>query len=254
MYEALLIWRTKFNNILDLLTCGVEFALPPLRTINQVKGLIAAFVDPIPQDHGIKILRAMNPEQLKEMTSMQKDFIPTFFEVVRGTYNQSKKIYDLNLTLDMLPEPRPRYKSESVKDKSLKFMQSEEYPLAKDDEDSGAENANAHADYESSPILGALSVQGKAVPAKDLPCYSMLHTGKCIKGPRCSFRHDTETLKKGWLTAFEALKNSPYNPRKLIPSTNERPPSKLVEIAKLEMPELDEPKAPSGDDSEDEDK
>jgi hypothetical protein len=212
-----------------------------------VKGLIAAFVDPIPFDHGNKILRSLNPEQIKRMKSLQKDFIPVFYEVVRETYAHSQRIYDINLSLDMREErkytPKPDRNS-----KSLKLMYTEK--LSESDSQGEANDSDVDASdeerYETTPLLSALAVpHGKPAGTKDMPCYSMLRTGKCIKGPKCNFSHDSVILKKGWETAMEELRSSPYNPRKTQAAVPDRPNGKLVEIAKINPSETDEP-IPSG--------
>jgi hypothetical protein len=56
MWRALLEYRNKFVSLYEILTANIEFELPPLRTYNNVKGLIAAFLDHIPQDHGATIV------------------------------------------------------------------------------------------------------------------------------------------------------------------------------------------------------
>lgn len=247
MYEALLIWRTKFNNLFDILTSDAEFTLPPLRTINQVKGLIAAFVDPIPFDHGNKILRSLNQEQIKKMKSIQTDFIPVFFEVVRQTYSHSQRIYDINLSLDMKEDRKYTAKADR-NPKSLKKIQGEEYSVDESQDGDGySDEEAAHEDQsEHMPLLSALTLpQGKSAVMKEMPCYSMLRTGKCVKGQKCTFSHDSTVLRKGWETAMEELKQSPYNPRKLPSAAPERPTGKLVELAKVNTSENEEEFSPS---------
>ena len=101
MYLALLAWQTNFFFLYDILTTDLQCELPQFRTRNGVKGILDSFLDPIPQDHGHKLLKALNFDQVKNMKDLKQDFIPVFMAFAKQIYHQHNVSLDLNLTTGM---------------------------------------------------------------------------------------------------------------------------------------------------------
>ena len=243
MAKALLEFRGKFTTLWDLLTTFIDYPLPPLRTKGLKKGILSTFVDAIPQNHGAKILQSMNYEQLKSMTDIKKDFFPVFFAIVRQITKQSNIVKDLNYTMEM--QFTNQYKKEysdakklsSTPIKNLSHIAESATPAYEsDNEDITMNNTNLfyqhiasmkneeNEQYQSStgdtPILFNLTLPKEKVI---LPCYTMLRTGKCVKGQECKYSHTKEELIRAWQNMFAELKASPYNPNKHLSPGNTKP-------------------------------
>jgi hypothetical protein len=204
-----------------MLTQDIEFALPPLRTHSNVKGLIAAFIDPIPMKHGEKLYQSMDVEQVRLMKSLVYDFIPVFYELARNVYDQSMKVKALTQTFDM------EYERPFRETKALRALEAvEESSIPSDSDDVEVETSFLRVLVKDKP-------EQKASP---LPCSSMLKTGKCTKGPKCTFSHVAEDLYKAWTTAFHDLQNSPFNPRN---KGKESKPSRVMKLTAIDEAELD---------------
>ena len=111
MSQALIEFKGKLITLYDLLTTFIDYPLPPLKTKFLKKGVFSTFIDSIPQNHGVKILRSMNYDQLKSMTDIKKEFCPAFFAIIRGITKQSNIVKDLHHTMDM--QFNTQYKKES---------------------------------------------------------------------------------------------------------------------------------------------
>ena len=237
MSKALTEFRGKFTTLWDLLTTFIDYPLPPLRTKGQKKGLLSTFIDVIPQNHGTKIFQSMNYDQLKSMTDIKKDFFPVFFSIVRDITKQSNIVKDLNHTMDM--QFNNQHKKESSDSKkpssspSRNLSNITEYTIPSN-ESYTEENENEYSttfnteyfyqhiaslqnDVEnqtSNEVTNDLSNLTLPKEKLILPCYTMLRTGKCIKGTSCTYNHTKENLLKAWQDMFAELKASPFNPNK----------------------------------------
>jgi hypothetical protein len=214
MWRALLEYRNKFISLYEVLTADIEFELPPLRTHNTVKGLIAAFLDHIPQEHGAKVFKRMNYEQVKAMKCIVTDFIPVFFTLARGLFDQSMKVrdtndaYDMNFTAQVPSKPAKTLHALGAATDYSPFP-AEQDAVSVMDED------------ELQPgSLSALNIATKPdktlSKAKPLPCFSMVRTGKCLRGPKCTFSHKEEDLYAAWTASFQELQASPFNARNRV--------------------------------------
>ena len=239
MAKALLEFRGKFTTLWDLLTTFIDYPLPPLRTKGLKKGILSTFVDAIPHNHGAKILQSMNYEQLKSMTDIKKDFFPVFFAIVRQITKQSNIVKDLNYTMEM--QFTNQYKKEysdakklsSTPIKNLSHIAESATPTYESDNEDitmnntnlfyqhiasmkNEENEQSQSSTGDTPILSNLTLPKEKVI---LPCYTMLRTGKCVKGASCTYNHTKEILIKAWQDVFSELKSSQFNPNKhLVPS------------------------------------
>ena len=237
MAKALVEFRGKFTTLWDLLTTFIDYPLPQLRTKGFKKGILSTFVDAILQNHGVKILQSMNYEQLKTMIDIKKDFFPVFFAIVRQITKQSNIVKDLNFTMDMSftnqnkkelsenkkqsPSPfkhlstvtddmSPTYDSEDELMTSNKNLFYQQYESMKTD----IINESLSFDDNSHNLSNLVLPKEKVI----LPCYTMLRTGKCIKGASCTYNHTKNDLIKAWQDMFSELKASPFNPNKhLLP-------------------------------------
>ena len=73
------------------------------------------------------------------------------------------------------------------------------------------ESERPQSSTEDSPILSNLTLPKENVIQS---YYTMLRTGKCLKGPSCPYNHTKENLIKAWQDMFAELKASPFNPNK----------------------------------------
>ena len=254
MSKALIEFKGKFITLYDLLTTFIDYPLPPLRTKGLKKGILSTFVDAIPQNHGLKILQSMNYEQLKSMTDIKKEFFPAFFAIIRGITKQSNIVKDLNHTMDM--QFNTQYKKESSDYKKLSSTPSRnlsnitEYATPSNESDNENECSTTcnteffyqhitslqnDEDNQSSNEVSDNLANLKIPKEKTiLPCFTMLRTGKCVKGTECKYSHIKVELIKAWQDMFTELKASPFNPNKHLTPGNTKntyntPPSKTLQ-------------------------
>ena len=234
MSKALIEFKGKFITLYDLLTTFIDYPLPPLRTKGLKKGILSTFIDAIPQNHGVKILQSMNYDQLKSMTDIKKEFFPAFFSIIRGITKQSNIVKDLNHTMDM--QFNTQYKKESFDSKKPSSTPSRnlsniteitipsddsynenEYSPTYDTEYFYQHIASLQNDVDDQSSIEVADNLTNLTPPKEktiLPCYTMLRTGKCVKGQECKYSHIKEELIKAWQDMFAELKSSPFNPNK----------------------------------------
>jgi hypothetical protein len=253
MSKALIEFRGKFTTLWDLLTTFVDFPTPPLRSNSHTTGILSTFLDIIPFDHGNKLYKSMDKEQIKAMRDIKSDFFPVFYSKVREIMKESNKIKDLNNTLDMHYTSTKKDHNKAFKDrpKSLSYstlLDSHEY---ENDYQSIENNENENdykniknnenekhneihnnkevlSEFDKSDTLFSLSYSSMSeMPSLSrldsnktiLPCFSMLRTGKCLKADKCNFSHNKSDLISAWQAMFNDLKSSPFNPNKhLLPS------------------------------------
>jgi hypothetical protein len=254
MSKALIEFKGKFITLYDLLTTFIDYPLPPLRTKGLKKGILSTFVDAIPQNHGLKILQSMNYEQLKSMNDIKKEFFPAFFAIIRGITKQSNIVKDLNHTMDM--QFNKQYKKESTDFKkpsstpSRNLSNITQHTTPSNESDNENEYSTTYTTeffYEHIASLqndvddqssneDTTNLTNLTLPKEKtiLPCYTMLRTGKCIKGAECKYSHNKAELIKAWQDMFTELKASPFNPNKhLTPgntmNTYNTPPSKTLQ-------------------------
>ena len=254
MSKALIEFKGKFITLYDLLTTFIDYPLPPLRTKGLKKGILSTFVDAIPQNHGLKILQSMNYEQLKSMTDIKTEFFPAFFAIIRGITKQSNIVKDLNHTMDM--QFNTQYKKESSDYKKLSstpprnLSNITEYATPSNESDNENECSttwNTESFYQhitslqndehnqsSNEVSDNLANLKIPIEKTILPCFTMLRTGKCVKGTECKYSHIKAELIKAWQDMFTELKTSPFNPNKHLTSGNTKntyntPPSKTLQ-------------------------
>ena len=173
-----------------------------MRTKGLKKGILSTFIDAIPQNHGVKLLQSMNYDQLKSMTDIKKEFIPAFFAIIRGFTKQSNIVKDLNNTMGM--QHNNQYKKESSDSKKSSSTSSRhlsnitEYTTPSNESDNENECSTTYdteffyqhiaslqndVDNESSNEVSD-NLTDLTIPKEKtiLPCFTMLRTGKCIKG------------------------------------------------------------------------
>jgi hypothetical protein len=239
MSKALIEFRGKFTTLWDLLTTFIDYPLPPLRTKGLKKGILSTFVDAIPQNHGTKILQSMNYDQLKSMADIKKDFFPVFFSIVRQITKQSNIIKDLNHTMDM--QFNNQYKkdtSDSKKQSTTPFKNLSnitEYTTPNDNDSNNEDFTTNNTDLFYQHIASIINDKDDQSTNEDsnnlsnltlpkektiLPCYTMLRTGKCVKGAECKYSHIKAELIKAWQDMFTELKASPFNPNKHLTPAN----------------------------------
>ena len=243
MSKALIEFKGKFITLYDLLTTFIDYPLPPLRTKGLKKGILSTFIDAIPQNHGVKILQSMNYDQLKSMTDIKKEFFPAFFAIIRGITKQSNIVKDLNHTMDM--QFNTQYKKESFDSKKPSSTPSRNLSniteITIPSNDSYNENEysptydteyfyqhiaslqNDVDDQSSNEVADNLTNLSFPKEKTILPCFTMLRTGKCVKGQECKYSHTKEELIKAWQNMFAELKASPYNPNKHLSPGNTKP-------------------------------
>ena len=240
MSKALVEFKGKFITLYDLLTTFIDYPLPPLRTKGLKKGILSTFIDAIPQNHGVKLLQSMNYDQLKSMTDIKKEFFPAFFAIIRGITKQSNIVKDLNNTMDM--QFNNQYKKESSDSKKSSSTPSRhlsnitEYTTPSNESDNENEYSTTYnteffyqhiaslqndVDNESSNEVSD-NLTNLTIPKEKtiLPCFTMLRTGKCIKGAECKYSHIKTELIKAWQDMFTELKTSPFNPNKHLTPGN----------------------------------
>ena len=254
MSKALIEFKGKFITLYDLLTTFIDYPLPPLRTKGLKKGILSTFVDAIPQNHGQKILQSMNYEQLKSMTDIKTEFFPAFFAIIRGITKQSNIVKDLNHTMDM--QFNTQYKKESSDYKKLSstpprnLSNITEYATPSNESDNElvcSTTWNTESFYQhitslqndehnqsSNEVSDNLANLKIPIEKTILPCFTMLRTGKCVKGTECKYSHIKAELIKAWQDMFTELKTSPFNPNKHLTSGNTKntyntPPSKTLQ-------------------------
>jgi hypothetical protein len=253
MSKALIEFRGKFLSLWDLLTTFVDFPTPPLRSNSHTTGVLSTFLDIIPFDHGNKLYKSMDKDQVKAMKNIKEDFFPVFYSKVREILKESNAIKDLNNTLDMhfssnkkdFHNKEKDYHNKDYKDrpKSLSYsttLDSNDNNDNKNDTNNNENNNNNNnnnnndkkigneidnddsllslaysSTFETSSFsrLDSKDSLGHAIKAI-LPCFSMLRTGKCLKADKCNFSHAKLDLIKAWQTMFDDLKSSPFNPNK----------------------------------------
>lgn len=240
MSKALIEFKGKFITLYDLLTTFIDYPLPPLRTKGLKKGILSTFVDAIPQNHGLKILQSMNYEQLKSMTDIKKEFFPAFFAIIRGITKQSNIVKDLNHTMDM--QFNNQYKKESSDFKkpsstpSRNLSNITQHTTPSNESDNENEYSATYTTeffYEHIASLkndvddqssneDTTNLTNLTLPKEKtiLPCYTMLRTGKCVKGAECKYSHNKAELIKAWQDMFTELKASPFNPNKHLTPGN----------------------------------
>ena len=176
----------------------------------------------------------MNYDQLKSMIDIKKEFFPAFFAIIRGITKQSNIVKDLNHTMDM--QFNNQYKKESSDSKkpsstpSRNLSNITEYTTPSNESYNENEYSTTYntayfhqhiaslqndVDNQSSnevaDNLTNLTLQKEKTI---LPCYTMLRTGKCVKGQECKYSHIKAELIKAWQDMFTELKASPFNPNK----------------------------------------
>ena len=226
MYLALLAWQSSFFFLYDILTTDLQCDLPQFRTRNGVKGILDSFLDPIPQDNGHKLLKALNFDQVKNMKDLKQDFIPVFMAFAKQIYHQHNVSLDLNLTTGMYVPPTysKRRSDQHPTPQKLSYLPDCDLTTTK----------NSDLDYyEDLPLESIYDTHTSTLQAIDnpskqtLPCFVMMRTGKCPKGNSCTYSHITKDLVMSWQAMFNDLKTSPFNARLHPQITIESPISKL---------------------------
>ena len=219
MYLALLAWQTNFFFLYDLLITDLRCELPQFRTRNGVKGILDSFLDPIPQEHGHNLLRALNFDQVKNMKDIKSDFIPVFMAFIKQIYTQHTISLDLNLTTGMYVPPSYSKKKNDIPHNphKLSYLPQSDTSVQNPDNDYYEDflidsNHFGHESLSSDPASSALNVID-TLQKKPLPCFVMMRTGKCSKGNACTYSHITKDLVMCWQSVFNDLKSSPFNSR-----------------------------------------
>lgn len=249
MSKALIEFRGRFTTLWDLLTTFVDFPTPPLRSNSHTTGILSTFLDLIPFDHGNKLYKSMDKDQIKAMRDIKSDFFPVFYSKIREIMKQSNRTKDINIALDMHYTSTKKDHNKAFKDrpKSLSFSTLlDSHESENDSQNNENENDSQHIEnnnnemhaeihntntmpselnnndaflslsYSSMSEMSSLSRldSNKTI----LPCFSMLRTGKCPKADKCNFSHIKSDLISAWQAMFNDLKSSPFNPNKhLIP-------------------------------------
>ena len=240
MSKALIEFKGKFITLYDLLTTFIDYPLPPLRTKGLKKGILSTFIDAIQQNHGVKLLRLMNYDQLKSMTDIKKEFFPAFFAIIRSITKQSNIVKDLNNTMDMQFNNQYKKESSDSKKSSSTPMRHRsnitEYTTPSNESDNENEYSTTYTteffyqhiaslqndvDNKSSNEVSD-NLTNLTIPKEKtiLPCFTMLHTGQGIKGADCKYSHIKAELIKAWQDMFTELKTSPFNPNKHLTPGN----------------------------------
>jgi hypothetical protein len=242
MSKALIEFKGKFLTLYDLLTTFIDYPLPPLRTKGLKKGILSCFIDLIPQNHGVKLLQSMNYDQLKLMTDIKKDFFPVFFSIVRNITKQSNIIKDLNHTMEMQftnqykkeysdskkqsSTPTPFKNLSNITESTIPTYESDNEDITMNNTNlfyqhiasmKNEENEQSESSVEDPHDLSNLAITKEKTI---LPCYTMLRSGKCVKGTECKYSHIKTELIKGWQDMFTELKASPFNPNKHLTQAN----------------------------------
>ena len=179
----------------------------------------------------------MNYDQLKSMTDIKKEFFPAFFAIIRGITKQSNIVKDLNHTMDMQfntqnkKESFDSKKTTSNPSRNLSNISADAIPSndSYNEENENEYSTTFNTEYFYQHIASLQNdVENQTsnevtdnlfnltLPKENviLPCYTMLRTGKCIKGTSCTYNHTKENLLKAWQDMFAELKASPFNPNK----------------------------------------
>ena len=255
MYHALLEWVNRFTTLYDILTTDLQSDLPQFRTKNGAVGILDSFLNPIPQQHGHKILKALNYDQIKHMKDIKHEFIHVFMAFVRNIYQQYIAAHDLNLTVGMIPIynkdrnnipsplynkdrnniPSPLYNKDrnNIPPHKISSLQHDENTFdfehyqyseyaANIDTHSVSQNDDNFYDETYAQSISSLHALTDLKP--NLPCFPMMRTGTCTRGSNCSFSHKKEHLLQAWQTMFADLQKSPFNPK--LHLTQSSPPLK----------------------------
>ena len=185
----------------------------------------------------------MNYDQLKSMNDIKKEFFPAFFAITRGITKQSNIVKDLNHTMDMQfntqnkkesfeskkPTSTPTRNLSNITEVTLPSNESyndNEYSPTYDTEYFYQHIASLQNDVDDQSLNEVTdNLTNLTLPKEKtiLPCYTMLRTGKCVKGQECKYSHTKEELIKAWQNMFAELKASPYNPNKHLSPGNTKP-------------------------------
>ena len=221
MHDAILEYITGFLIIFKLLTAAMKSDPPLFKTQDGVKGLKAAFCDPIPFSHGNNLYNQFSNSQKTSFLfeTFETVFVPALRKLLDSILHQTYKTNDLSYALKLIPNTQRQPHTSSVSHIDT-YMPDEEncvdtclIPLCLESTDSTPQQE--------------LSAFNSSSPSQKLPCYSTVRTGTCSSGATCKYSHDKTVLQDGWNAHFRELMASPHNPKSTPTSatpSNKYPP------------------------------
>jgi len=203
LYDALLLYISKFTKIYEILIHGIRNDMTILpRCDNKPGGLVKAFVNKIPFEHGARLLQLLDTQKWDSLHAFLRDFR----RLIDDNKEDSERARKLRRTFG-----GTQYESQKFEQKLQQLQELRALPVDPAvEEDEWHEAVNTAAldlENELDTMLNALQQpHGKepfkktphdknAAPRDPLVCITKLLHGTCTKTP-CNYSHKEELVTK----------------------------------------------------------